>query len=348
MREIVPKLTRYPRLRTLVRKGASGQRWVYYYYDMRPDGGKDVPLGKDHAAALQKWDELHNRKPRVKGTLEEAFAEWEAGVLPKYESRETRRGYEKALRQLRPAFGKAGWAGVKMRHLVGYLEKRKGKTQANREMSLFQIVWNFARIRGMTELPWPAAGMERSKWKNEEKPREAPVTPAMFDAVYECGDPLLRDAMDLHSATGMRITDGRTVPLPNDTMLRYKANKTGKRMELDVSGSPLILALIERRRRNTKAEHTMLLAGPFKKPVSERMLTDRFAAARTAAAERARAFEDGELADAIAGMMLRDCRKYAADLAGSTEDAQKLLQHGSAATTLRHYRSRPDRAKPVR
>jgi hypothetical protein len=56
----VPKLTRYPRLRTLVRKGANGQRWVYYRYDMRP-GEKDIALGKDYAAAIVKWDELHNK-----------------------------------------------------------------------------------------------------------------------------------------------------------------------------------------------------------------------------------------------------------------------------------------------
>lgn len=73
----MPKITNYPRLRTLVRKGANGQRWVYYYYDMRPEGKPDVALGKDHAIALVKWDELHNKKPRIKGTIEEAFALFE-------------------------------------------------------------------------------------------------------------------------------------------------------------------------------------------------------------------------------------------------------------------------------
>jgi hypothetical protein len=163
--------------------------------------------------ALAKWDELHNKKPRVKGTIEEAFALFEvdhlgAGDKPAtYANAETLRMYKKGLRKLRPVFGRSTWVAVKLTHLVTYLEKRKGKTQANRELSVFQRVWNYARIKGLTEVPWPAAGMERSKWKNEEGVREVEVTDAVFEAVYAQGDQLLKDAMDISSATGMRVTD---------------------------------------------------------------------------------------------------------------------------------------------
>lgn len=281
----------------------------------------------------------------------EAFQLWEQHVLPTYTSAETRRGYTKGLRKLREKFSGAPWAAVKMQHLVAYLDARKGKTQANREMSLFQIVWNFARVnrhKVLTELPWPAAGLERSKWKNREKAREIEVTDAMFDAVHAQGDQILRDAMDIASATSMRLTDVRTVPLPPRDTLRLKASKTGKKADFDISLSQVLPDVIARRRANKAAEHLMLLAGPFKRPISERMLTDRFAAARAKAVEAARATGDTELADAVAGMIMRDCRKYAADLAEDADAAQKLLQHGSKATTLRHYRTRPDAAKPVR
>jgi hypothetical protein len=344
----MPKLTKYPRLRTLVRRGANGQRWVYYYFDMRPEGKPDVPLGKDHAAALVKWDELFNKKPRVNGTIEEAFALWEENVLPTYTNAETKRMYAKALRKLRPPFGKSTWAAVKLPHLIGYLEKRKGKTQANREMSGFQVVWNYARMRGLTELPWPAAGMERTGWKNPEKARKAPVTDAMFEAVYAQGDQLLKDAMDLASATSMRVTDVRTVPLPHGDILRLEASKTGKEADFDVALSAVLPDLMRRRRANKKAEHLMLLAGAFRRPVSYRQLHNRFGAARAAAVEKARADGETELADALQGMILRDCRKYAADQAGSMEEAQKLLQHSDPGTTRRHYRSKVETLKPVR
>lgn len=347
-----PKVTKHPRLRTKVYKGASGQAYVYYVYDMRPEGKPDIRLGKDWNAALARWEELHNRKPRLRGTIEEAFSLWEEQKLPAYTSEETRKGYARNLRKLRERFSvegrRATWDAVKMRHLVAYLETRKAKVQANRELSLFQIIWNFARIKGLTELPWPAAGMERSKWRNPERAREVEVTDAMFDAVYACADQLLRDAMDIASATGMRITDVRTIPLPPGDELRLKASKTGKKTEFAISLSAVLPDVIRRRRANKQALHLRLLAAPAGREVSYRMLCDRFAEARERACAQALQAEDKPLADAIGAMVLRDCRKYAADKAASAEEAQKLLQHGNVATTLRHYRTRADRTKPVR
>ncbi|WP_291090699.1 integrase [Hydrogenophaga sp.] len=344
----MPKTTKYPRLRTLVRKGANGQRWVYYYYDMRPGGKPDVPLGKDYAAALVKWDEIHNKKPRIKGTVEEAFAEWEEKVLPSYTNASTKTMYAKGLRWLRPVFGRSTWAAVKLPHLIRYLEARQGKTQANRDMSTFQVIWNYARKRGMTELPWPAAGMEKSGWKNKEFARKAAVSDTMFAMIYAEGDQLLRDAMDLASATSMRITDVRTVPLPHGDILHLEASKTGKEADFDVSLSAVLPDLLARRRANKKAEHLMLLAAPKKRPVSYRQLHDRYTVARAAAVSKARAAGDEALADALAKMILRDCRKYAADQATSLEEAQQLLQHNDAGTTRRHYRSEVAKLKPVR
>ena len=49
----MPKITKYPRLRTKVYKGKSGQAYVYYLYDMRPEGKPDIRLGTDHAVALR-------------------------------------------------------------------------------------------------------------------------------------------------------------------------------------------------------------------------------------------------------------------------------------------------------
>jgi hypothetical protein len=348
----MPKITKHPRLRTKVYKGASGQAYVYYVYDMRPEGKPDIRLGKDHATAIARWDELHNRKPRLKGTIEEAFQLWETEKLPAYTSEETRKGYARNLRKLRVKFSVPGsettWDVVKMRHLVAYLETRKGKTQANREISLFQVIWNFARIKGLTELPWPAAGMERSKWKNPERAREVEVTDAMFEAIHAQGDQILRDAMDIASATGMRVKDVRTIPLPPGDELRLKASKTGKKTDFTISLSAVLPDVIQRRRANKKALHLKLLAAPGGREVSYRMLCDRFAEAREKAALKALKDDQRDLATAIRAMVLRDCRKYAADLAGSAEDAQKLLQHGNVATTLRHYRTRADQAKPVR
>lgn len=339
----MPKATNYPRLRTKVFKGAAGQVYVYYVYDMRPEGKPDVRLGKDHAEAIAKWDELHNKKPARVGRIQQAIDQWREQELPKYTKATTLEGYTRQLKRVEAWCGMAAWHEITVPAMRAYLKKRKAKTQGNRELAVLSIVWNYARKEGITDLPWPAAGLERSGWKNKEVPREREITDEVFDAIYARAGPVLRDAMDIASATSMRVYDVLAVVLPTDDTLRFKASKTGKRTEFSVAASPVLTEVVKRRRANMKAEHLMLLAGGVR-PVTYNMLRSRFEAARAAAA----ALAEGELADAIRGMVLRDCRKYAADKAATAEDAQKLLQHGNVATTLRHYRTKADQAKPVR
>lgn len=337
----------HPRLRSHSRKRKSGRVVTYYFYDMRPDGKPDVPLGTDFDEAVKKWRELHERAPRIAGTLEEAFSAWEADVLPTYASKETKRGYAKNLRTLRPAFCDATWDSIDLPSLKAYLRARSGKTQANREMALLSLIWNWARGEGMTALPWPAAGMERSRWKNAEKPREFEVTPELFAAVYKHADQLLRDCMDIASATAMRLTDVRSVLLPAGDTLRLKASKTGKKADFDMRLSAVLPELLERRRA-VKASHLMLLSTHTGRPVSAGMLRTRWDDAREVAAVAAEAAGQADLATQLRAMYLRDMRKMASDLAGSDEDAARLLQHGSVDLTRKHYRTAGNQLKPVR
>jgi hypothetical protein len=345
---MMPKITKHPYLRSLPRKAKSGKVTTYYYFDRRHLGEPDVALGKDFNVAIVRWAELYHGKKNVTGTLEEAFLLFEQEKLPTYTNANTKAGFVKALRWLRKVFSGSTWEAVKLPHLIKYMEKRAGKVQANREISALQVIWNFARMKGLTEVQWPAAGMKAAGWKNREAARKAPVSDAMFAAIYAEADQLLRDAMDIASATGMRVTDVYTVPLPHGDSLRLEAGKTGKEADFDLSLSAVLPELIKRRRANKKAEHLMLLAGPFKRPVTYWMLSERYTKARAAAAKKAREADDKELAEAIEGMFLRDLRKYASDKAESLEEAAKLLQHSDKGTTRRHYRGEVEKIKPVR
>lgn len=343
----MPKVTQYPRLRTHVRKGKAGRVYVYYVYDMRPEGKPDVALGKDRDEAIAKWEELHLKRPRVKGRLEEAFLRWEEERLPEYTNEGTRRTYAQSLRWLRKVFATATWDATKLPHLVAYLRARKGKVQANREIALLSIIWNQARLWGMTALPFPAHGMERSRWKNPEQAREFEVTDQLFGAVYDEASTLLRDVMDLSSATGMRLTDCIKVVLPANDILRLKASKTGKKADFDLSLSTVLPALVERR-RGYDANHLMLISTPDGFPVHLKDLRREWDKARAKAAAKARADGDDQLAGQIEAMFLRDMRKMASDRAEDAEAASKLLQHSSVALTRKHYRSKADNLKPVR
>ncbi len=190
----------------------------------------------------------------------------------------------------------------------------------------------------MTELPWPAAGLKG--WKNAEQARQFEVTDALFNAVYEHGDQVLRDCMDIATSTGMRLTDARTVRMPVDGMLHVRSSKTGKKSFFAISESPVLTDLLERRGQR---DCTMLLCTPTSRPVSLSMLRDRFDEAR---AKAAKAYP--KLALDIRAMFLRDMRKRAADLADDLGDASKLLQHSSTKLTETNYRTKGTKLKAVR
>ncbi|MBW8463603.1 MAG: integrase [Acidovorax sp.] len=312
---------------------------VYYFYDATADGNGEIPLGTDYTKAVARWKEITEHgtsEPATTGTLEEAFARWEAEVLPGYSSAETKRGYTKSLRMMRPALKEATWDQVDLPTIKAYLKKRTAKTQGNREMALLSVIWNWARGEGLVSLPWPAAGMERSKWKNKEKPRKMKVEDAVYAAIYAEAAQHIKDCMDLGSVTGMRLTDCIAVLMPRGAVLTLEASKTGKEAEWDLNLSQVLPGLVERRKA-LGAPHLMLLSLPNGRPVTQAALRYGWDTARAIAAQKAEEREDAELADAIKALYLRDMRKRAAQKAGSLEAAAELLQHSDKRLTERHY-----------
>lgn len=330
-------MNKYPRLRTHTRKGKAGQVWTWWTYDQRPHG-PEISLGSDYAKALEQWNLLHNKKPLTIGRIQEAIDKWRDEVLPTYDNRETRKSYGKQLANIEAWCGAMAWHEVTLPMMRQYLDKRSAKTQGNRELSVLSIVWGKARIWGMTELLWPASGVK--DWKNPENEREFEVTDDIFAAVYEHADQVLRDCMDIATTTGMRLTDARTVRMPVDGKLRFKSSKRGKYAYFEVSESPVLMALLERR---GNADSVMLLTTQTGREVSQGMLRSRYDKARKDAAE---AYP--ELADQIKSMFLRDTRKRAADLAEDMDAASALLQHSSKALTAKHYRTKATKLKAVR
>lgn len=340
------KKSKYPRLRTHTRKGKGGQVWTSWWYDMRGTGKPDVSLGTDYAIALEKWRELHLEKPKTVGRIQEAIDRFVNDYLggddgenvPAYENKETVRSYKKQLKNIGAAFGQMAWHEVTLPVMREYLDLRTAKTQGNRELSVLSIVWGKARIWGMTQLPWPAAGVK--DWKNPESARQFEVTDQLFDSVYAQADQVLKDAMDISSSTGMRITDARTVRMPVEGRLRFKSSKKGKVAYFVVADSPVLTALIARR---GTVDSVMLLTTHTGRPVSESMLRDRFEYAREKAAQA-----NPKIATEIRAMWLRDMRKRAADLAEDDDEASKLLQHSDKKVTNTHYRTKGTKLKAVR
>jgi predicted DsbA family dithiol-disulfide isomerase len=335
------KKSKYPRLRAKSYKTVGGRVLTYYVYDMRGTGEKDVRLGADYAQALEKWHQLSQHIPLSVGRVQEAIDKWRAEILPSYTSDNTRAQYRSYLKNIESAFGQMAWHEIELHTLQIYLDRRSAKVSANRELSVLAVVWGQARKWGMTKETYPARGL--SKFKNAEKPRTVEVTDDMFEAIYAHADRVLRDAMDIATATGMRITDVRTILMRVNGMLRFKASKTGKWAEFQVSQSPVLSAMVQR--REAMGVHcVMLLATDTGRQVSEWMLCE----SRWNQAKRAAIEAHPYLADDLAGLYLRDLRKRAADLADDMESASKLLQHSTTKMTEIHYRTKPTKLKAVR
>ena len=335
------KKTKYPNLRTHVRRGKNGQVWTYWGFDRRAEGLPELMLGRDYKTALAMYHKLRDDVPLTVGRLQQAIDKWREDVLPTYEVPNTRAQYKGYLLNIEKAMGHMGWEEVSMQTLYAYIAKRSAKTSANREMSTLSLVWQYARKKGMTNTIYPAQGL--GKWKNKEQARTVEVTDAMFAAVYEHADRVLRDAMDIATATGMRITDVRTIRMPVSGVLRFKASKTGKWAQFEVAQSPVLSALVARREA-MKAECVMLLCTDTGRQVSKYMLSEkRWPAARAKAIAA-----HPELTGDLAGLYLRDMRKRAANLAEDMEAASKLLQHSSQKTTSDHYRTAPVKLRAVR
>jgi hypothetical protein len=193
------------------------------------------------------------------------------------------------------------------------------------------------------------------------KARKFKVTDELFEAVYAEGDQLLRDCMDLATATGMRLTDCRTCCCPGAmACCTVEASKTGKESRLRrgavrcaarAAGPPPGGEV-----RPPHAPDTTWGRKP--KPITQAMLRGRWDEARRVAAGKlygmAGLVDDGsreqadlwDLAGRIRAMFLRDMRKRAANLAGSDQEAAELLQHSDVRLTRRHYRTAT--LKPVR
>jgi integrase len=340
----MPKRSKFPKLRTSIKRGKAGQVWVSHWFDMRGTGKPDIPLGNDRAAAELKWAEIITDGPRIVGTLEEAFCGWEArGIEVRPDGRrrsdETVRGYRKCLRALREPFGAARWADITLPVLRRYVEKRTAKGRAKQEMQLLSVIWGWARLEGLTDLAWPAVDMQKTGWKGAQGKRQVEVGDEAFAALHRHGDQTLRDALDIATATGLRVMDVLKLRLSDvrGGELVSTASKGGKRGEYDLSASQVLQPIIDRRRAMRGVDHVFLLAAG-RKPVTYRMLADRFTKARKLAA-----LDVPECAD----LWLRDMRKRAGQLAPDLAAASKLLQHSSLSVTQQHYRQ-GDKLKPVR
>ncbi len=315
----------------------SGGRLLYYY-----TGGKRMlPLGDDKARALRQWAELEaGPLATVDGTFRRVAARYRKDVLPT-KARKTQLDQDPQLDNLVAVFGAMHVGDITPADVRAYLDARSAKTMANREVALLSHVFNRAREWGLTAAANPCEGVT----KHKERPRDVYVTQAMFDAVYEHADAVLRDAMDLALLIGQRVADVLSAKRTDvfDGYLHVRQKKTrGKPLRIEVTAE--LQAIIDRAtKRERKAASPWILADDDGQRLTYWRLRRRFDAARAAVRG------DGNDAEkvALANWQFRDLRAKSASDSETLQEAQERLGHTSNSVTRRVYR-RGEKVRPLR
>ncbi|RSE59023.1 integrase [Alcaligenes faecalis] len=346
-----------PRMRRRVQR--SGR--TFYYYDVGGKPRKEIPLGPDYVAAIQRWAELeadvNTLAPVV--TFRDAATRYVRDVLPSKAQR-TRKDNLTELDILYEFFDNppAALDLIEPQHIRQYrtwrIERTRsrlrergedapadaGGVRANRELALFSHIFNYARETGLTNASNPSAGVRKTR----ETGRDIYVEDGVYSAVYTAADQPLRDAMDLAYLTGQRPAD--TLGLDERDIrngaLEIQQGKTGKKLRITIEGElAKVIARIRQRKSSHKIVVTNLIVNERGQPLGREALRCRFDRARDTAGVPKEQFQ------------FRDLRAKAgtdkAESAGDIRQAQRQLGHTSVTMTEHYVRNRRgDKVGPTR
>lgn len=314
--------------RMVARAMANGRR-LYYY----KAGGKKIPLGDDLNTARMEWARIEAGNNIAPQTVKAISERYKTEILPSLADK-TQHEYKLNLKRIEDVFGKETIGKIKPTDVRRYLDKRKAKIMANREIACLSILWSYAREWGYVDGQNPCYKVRR----NKEAPREIYIEDEQFNAVFAEADQPLQDAMLLAYYTGQRLADVLKMTRADikDGAVWVEQNKSkrkdkaGKKIAIELIGEfgQIVNELLTRKRTATGLYLVQTDKG---RPLTYSMLRNRFDDAREAAG---------------VSFQFRDIRPKAATDSGSLEEAQALLGHQTAATTKRHYRH-VERVKPV-
>lgn len=310
------------------RRLASGK--VLYYYQA---GRKKIPLGPNLVVAREEWARLEAGAGLVQ-RFPHVSAEYRKDTFPAF-SLSTRGHYTTALDNLDLAFKAFTLEQIEPRHVKDYMRRRTKKGAALFEKRVGSAFFNWARENGHTKAPNPFQGIKFSKAERRSYgvtgKRDRYVTDAEFNQVYERGDAILQDAMDLAILTGQRPSDLLKARRQDivEGVLWFVQVKTGHRMGLRVEAelAPVLARILARPR---PIQSIYLLSDERGQRLTYDMLMGRFNKAR------------GD-----ATWQFRDIRAKAATDSPDLKRAQELLGHAKETTTTVYRRSKSAVVSPL-
>lgn len=335
-------------VRTWEKRGET--RYAFYYRSSRATGRKLTPLGTDYQLALKAWADAHGAQLEsiVSGTVADVYEKhmaWSenrelSGLSPRTIADRKNYWGKKGSGKLQDVFGSVPINSLKPEWMIQYFEARSSQSSAKKELKFLAFMCNWAISRGYMTAPNPTIGIMRGL-KVDDK-RDIYVFDHWYNLTWECGDQLVRDAMDFTYICGNRPNEterARRSDIQDGvlTIRLAKTEKKGNRIKrLPVEGE--LKAYVDRQKQkpvtsiylvsNEKGQPLKVTGTSFKRRWNE---------ARDKAAELAK-----QRGITYRRFRLMDIRaKAATDVAerDGIEAARKLLGHTTQKQTADYIRS---------
>lgn len=212
-----------------------------YWY--RPPDGPNVNIGPEGQEHLV-WKFMLDKTEPDAGplvTLKDCFERYRREVLPSLGER-TQRDYARHLAKLESVFGHLRPNDLKPKDIGRFLDRPKGKINANRQVAVLSAMYGKMVGRWYVADKNPCRDVER----NPSKHRTRYVTDEEFLAIYTLAQPRIRLAMDLALLTGQRQGDllGLLQSKVTAEGILFQQGKTGKRLLVGLS--PALSDVLER------------------------------------------------------------------------------------------------------
>lgn len=221
------------------------------YWYRPPAPSKDAPKPKPTRIGPQGqenlvWKFMLDKQEPVGPitTLSDCFDRYLQEVLPSLAPR-TQKDYRRHIAKLRATFGHMRPDELIPRDIGRFLDRLKGKIQANRQVAVLSAIYSKMVGRWYCAEKNPCLHVER----NPSKKRTRYVTDAEYEAVYRLASPRVQIMMELALRTYQRQGDLLTLKWEQVTPegVLFRQSKTGKRLR--VKRAPKLDLALERARK---------------------------------------------------------------------------------------------------
>lgn len=322
-----------------------GKVWTGYYYRGRRDEEgrrREIPLGSDLSIALRKWAEIEGKPVQADNALHKVYAkyiEWAENRAVSGLALRTISDYKKFWKFLAKVFRDAPIDAIQPSHLLRYFDARESKIRAKLEVRFLSTLFNWAKARGYANGANPVTGITRQM--KAPSRRTIYVTDTDFALVHKHAVQFVKDAMDIALLTGQRPADVFKMRWDDieDGVLTVKQNKTGNVVRISVEGR--LKEVLDRIRMRPYINP--LIVNNRGRSFGARAFLRAFTDARDKAEVEAK-----EMCITFNRFQFKDIRAKAATDSASQTEAQKLLGHSDAATTVIYRRDKGEVIKPLK